>query len=218
MTRRLFAFAAALALAALFAGANVPARRPAALGALGRGPTVVLVHGLGSQAEHWLPVARNLGRDHRVVFVDLPGHGLAEMPRELSLEQAAFALDRAIREQGDEPVVLVGHSVGGLVAAAEALRAPGRVRALVLVETALRPQLAPPERGALLAVLAARSWPDSESWAVAGASLGYAAAPGVTPVRVEGVGHFVMLDRPALLADLIRRFARGSGAPVLAAR
>ena len=256
-------------------------QRTAALGAIGSGPTVVLVHGLGSTPEHWLPMARDLARDHRVVFTELPGHGLAAMPRPLTLAGAALALDRAIGEQTDDPVVLVGHSVGGLVAAAEALRAPGRVRALVLVETALRPQASPAEREGLLAaldrdyastlreayvpfgrdsaqgaalfaqaatqdsaamkawirlaltedlsaaigrlgvpllvVLSSRSWEEGESWRQCADVLGYARAPVVTPVRVAGTGHFVMLDRPQLLAGLVRRFARPGGEAVAAA-
>ncbi len=127
-----------------------PAPGTRALGAFGRGPTIVLVHGLGSRATHWLGVARDLARDHRVVLAELPGHGLAAMPGKLALNDAAVSLGRQMNEYGNDPVVLVGHSVGGLVAAAEALREPSRVRALVLVETALRPQMPPADRELLL--------------------------------------------------------------------
>src|SRR5262245_8636698 len=118
---------------------------------MGHGPTIGLVHGLGSDANDWLPVARDLARDHRVVLVELPGHGLAPMSTPFALEQAALALDRAMDEQAREPAVLVGHSVGGLWAAAEALRSPQRVRGLVLVETALAPQVTKAEADTLLA-------------------------------------------------------------------
>jgi len=279
--RPLLLLTAIVVLGLVFARAALPPRPPAALGAFGHGPTVVLVHGLGSRAEHWLPVARDLARDHRVVLVELPGHGIAAMPRGLTLDDAALALDRALAEQGDGPVVLVGHSVGGLVAAAEALRAPRRVRALVLVETALRPQLDGADRGALLAslekdyrgtlrasyesfgrdsaqgaalyaeavqldstamkswirlavsadlshaitglkipllvVLSSRSWPGNESWAACGDTLGYRGVPDVTTMRVENTGHFVMLDRPSLLAGAIRRFAAQGSPPAFAA-
>lgn len=261
-----------LAVVLLFGRSALGRRTPAALGAFGRGPDVVLVHGLGSNADHWLPMARDLARDHHVVLTELPGHGLAEMPHPLTLAAAARELDRAIAEQCSGPVVLVGHSVGGLVAAAEALDSPSRVRALVLVETALRPQFSAGEREGLLAsldrdyrgtlreayvpfgrdsaqglalfaeaarmdstmlkqwirlvvtedlsdrigalrvpllvVLSARSWPDSESWSDCSRELGYSGAPSAQPVRVPGTGHFVMLDRPHLLAGVIRRFAR----------
>ena len=127
--------------------------RPSASGAFGHGPSIVLVHGLGSRAEHWLPTARLLARRHRVVLVDLPGHGLSEMPEPLTLEHAAQALDLALANEAKVPCVLVGHSVGGLVAAAEALDHPERVRGLVLVETALKPQIVGAERAALLEAL-----------------------------------------------------------------
>lgn len=261
-----------------------PGGRTNAVGAFGRGPTVVLVHGLGSRATHWLPVARDLARDHRVVLIDLPGHGLAGMPGVLTLAEAAEALDRAIAAEtpDGEPVLLVGHSVGGLVATAEALAHPDRVSALVLVETALRPQMSEDDRAALLealdhdyratlranyaafgrdsvqgaqlydeaaqldstamkqwidlavstdlssearglrprvlAVLAPHSWGEAESWPAVAESLGYSRVPDVTPLRIPGCGHFIMLDRPGVLANAIRRFARGAAAPVVALR
>jgi pimeloyl-ACP methyl ester carboxylesterase len=126
---------------------------PLQAASFGHGPAIVLVHGLGSSAAHWLPTARILARRHRVVFVDLPGHGASAMPELFSLGRAAQALDRALARASREPVVLVGHSLGGLVAAAEACDHPGRVRALVLIETALRPQAEGVERRAVLAAL-----------------------------------------------------------------
>jgi pimeloyl-ACP methyl ester carboxylesterase len=270
---------AALALILLSARSLSPPPAPLS-GAFGRGPVIALVHGLGSRAEHWLPAARLLARHHRVVLVDLPGHGQSAMPQPFSLERAVQALDLALGREGPQPLVLVGHSLGGLVAAAEACDHPGRVRALVLVETALRPQVDGQERAAalealrkdyqglvrdayrafgrdsaqgealyrevaamdpavikpwirlafsadlsariarlqcpLLVVLAPRSWPEGEPWSVTAAALGYAEAPQVRPVRLEGCGHFVMLDRPAALARLIARFADEPAAPPLA--
>jgi pimeloyl-ACP methyl ester carboxylesterase len=149
---RRYALVAALAVLMVLLMRAVPVPPPSsvALGSMGHGPTVVLVHGLGSNAKHWLPVARDLARDHRVVLVELPGHGEAPMAAPFTLEQATLALDRALAEQSHEPVVLVGHSVGGLVAAAEALHSPGRVRALVLVESALAPQMSKLEADTLL--------------------------------------------------------------------
>jgi pimeloyl-ACP methyl ester carboxylesterase len=118
--------------------------------AFGHGPTIVLVHGLGSRPEHWLPVARLLARDHRVVLVGLPGHGESPMPEPFSLARAAQSLENALDAESKEPVVLVGHSVGGLVAATVAFEHPGRVRELVLVETMLRPQVTVRERDEIL--------------------------------------------------------------------
>ncbi len=269
------------ATALILLGARSLAPPPAPLaGAFGRGAPIVLLHGLGSRPAHWLPTARLLARRHRVVLVELPGHGESPMPEPFSLERAAQALDLALARAVPGPAVLVGHSLGGLVAAAEACDHPERVRALVLVETALRPQVEGGERRAmldalerdyagvlrgaylsfgrdsvqgealyrevaaldpavvkpwirlaltadlsarvarlgcpLLAVLAPRSWPEGEPWPVTAAALGYPRAPRVRAVRVEGCGHFVMLDEPARLAALIARFADAPGPPPLA--
>lgn len=142
----------------VFRAVPLPPPQSALIGSMGRGPAVVLVHGLGSNASHWLPLARDLAKDHRVAFAELPGHGLAPISLPFKLEQATLLLDHALSGLSNEPVVLVGHSVGGLVAASEALQAPHRVRGLVLVETALRPQLPQAERDSLLARLE-RDWP-----------------------------------------------------------
>uniref|UniRef100_A0A832MJ68 Alpha/beta hydrolase n=1 Tax=Eiseniibacteriota bacterium TaxID=2212470 RepID=A0A832MJ68_UNCEI len=153
MTRRhylLLAAGIAFVLAGTVAGAGLgPPRTLPAQWSFGRGPTVVLVHGLGSGTAHWLPVARRLAARHRVALVELPGHGLAPMPRPLTLDRAAAALDRALEQIGGEPVVLVGHSLGGLVAARAALARPQRVAGLVLVEAALSPQFSAAEAAAL---------------------------------------------------------------------
>jgi pimeloyl-ACP methyl ester carboxylesterase len=129
-----------LALAVLSARPLAP---PAATSyaAFGHGDPVVLLHGLGSTREDWLPTARLLARHHRVTLVDLPGHGEADMPEPFSLERATLALDRSLARLPDGPVVLVGHSLDGLIAASATIARPERVRGLVLVETALTPQL-----------------------------------------------------------------------------
>lgn len=141
------------ALVIVFIGLRDTGRRtPVGRTVMGAGPTIVIVPGLGSGVAHWLPVARRLAREHRVVVVDLPGHGGSPMPDSLTLEGAALALDAVLAEE-DGPVTLVGHSLGGLVAAQAALMRPERVRGLVLVETALRPQGSDADRAAMRARL-----------------------------------------------------------------
>lgn len=126
---------------------------PSASYSMGQGPTVVLVHGLGSKVEHWLPVARKLARTHRVVLAQLPGHGESAMTEQLTLERAAIALEGTLARETREPVTLVGHSVGGLVAARLALDRPRLVRALVLLETSLKPAMDERERMGMLDAL-----------------------------------------------------------------
>jgi pimeloyl-[acyl-carrier protein] methyl ester esterase len=282
MRIRLFLIIGTLAVI-LFGTRGSQAPPPLSVSTFGHGPSIVLVHGLGSRAEQWLPVARLLARRYRVSMVDLPGHGPTAMPEPFSLDRAALGLDLALNESPNEPVVLVGHSLGGLVATAEALENPGRVRGLVLVETALRPQVDAAQRPALfdeldrdytglvhsaylsfgrdstqgerlwsdvrrldpamvkqwirlawttdlsarvarldipvLAILAERSWPKDEPWTTTATALGYSAIPRIEPVRLEGCGHFVMLDRPEDLARLIDRFATTlDGGPIASRR
>ena len=154
MNLRVLLFIAAIVCLALLGARGLTPPRPTASGTIGRGPTIVLIHGLGSSASHWVPAARLLAQRHRVVLVDLPGHGASEMPEPLTLERAAQALDLALATDAPIPCILVGHSVGGLVAAVEALDHPERVRGLVLVETALKPQVDAHQRAALLDAIA----------------------------------------------------------------
>jgi 3-oxoadipate enol-lactonase len=137
-----------LVLLVLAIAGTRPVAPPAASlsGAFGEGTPIVLLHGLGSRPEDWLATARRLAPRHRVSMVDLPGHGDTEMPQPFSLDRATAALDRSLAQIPGGPVILVGHSLGGLIAAAEAIEHPGRVRGLVLVEAALRPQLPEPLR------------------------------------------------------------------------
>src|SRR5258706_198106 len=120
----------AVVLTILASARGVGPAQPPFHAAFGHGPTIALVHGLGSRPEHWLKTARLLARDHRVVLIELPGHGDSPMADPLSLDRAADVLDAALAADSRESVVLVGHSIGGLVCAAEALRHPARVRAL----------------------------------------------------------------------------------------
>lgn len=132
---RIATIAAALVLA--FA----PSAAHAAPGALktlelGNGPAIVFVHELGGRGMTWLPVAKQLLAGHRVVLVDLPGHGDSPMPESFTLAAAAEALDQVLAAH-DRPVV-VGHGVGGLIALYAAKAHPGHVKGLVLVETGAR--------------------------------------------------------------------------------
>ena len=103
----------------------------------GSGPPVVLVHGLGGAATNWVELAPELVRDHRVLVPDLPGHGgsspLAAAP---NLEPFADRLGLLVEREGLAPAVLVGHSLGCLVALRLAMRSPELVSGLVLVAAA----------------------------------------------------------------------------------
>jgi pimeloyl-ACP methyl ester carboxylesterase len=100
----------------------------------GRGPAVVLLHGLGGFAESWRRTIEVLAARADVLAVDLPGFGLSAKPRtRYDLDFFARALHGVLGALGIEQASLVGHSLGGAVAVAYALTHPARVDRLALV-------------------------------------------------------------------------------------
>jgi pimeloyl-ACP methyl ester carboxylesterase len=100
-----------------------------------------MLHGLfiGSLASWYFTVAPALARGHRVLLYDLRGHGRSERTRSgYDLATQAADLD-ALTASIPEPLALVGHSYGGLVALRFALDRPERVRKLAIVEAPLPP-------------------------------------------------------------------------------
>ena len=135
------------AAASLMAGRALAAA-PVALKTteLGQGPTIVLVHELGSGRMSWMPVARRLIARHRVVMVDLPGHGESPMPEGFTLQAAADALDLVMARQKPDSTMLVGHGVGGVVALLEAKAHPERMKGLVVIAAAARSPMPVPDQ------------------------------------------------------------------------
>jgi pyruvate dehydrogenase E2 component (dihydrolipoamide acetyltransferase) len=100
------------------------------------GPAVLLVHGLGSRAESWQRFAPLVaGCGFRCFAIDLPGHGLSWKGSDFDYSATGHAtLLEAICDQlGEARIDLVASSLGGLHAAAFAVRAPGRLRSLTLI-------------------------------------------------------------------------------------
>ncbi len=112
----------------------------------GRGPTVVLLHALGSGRMVWMPTAKKLLAGHRVVLVDLPGHGDSALPDPFSLEACAEALDQVLARQKPDSTVLVAHGFGGLIALQEVKSHPDRVKGLMVIDAATRSTMKVPEQ------------------------------------------------------------------------
>ena len=99
----------------------------------GAGPVVVLVHGQPGAGGDWRALADLLSADHRVIAPDRPGWG-ADDRAALGIAANAEMLEQLLEAAGAQsPVTVVGHSLGGGVAIALALKHPERVGALVLV-------------------------------------------------------------------------------------
>ena len=98
---------------------------------------VVLVHGFGGDMTSWLFNQGALAEERTVYAVDLPGHGgsTKEVGR-ADVATLAAAVDGLLEALGVQDAHLVGHSLGGAVAAQLAAQSPGRVRSLVLIAPA----------------------------------------------------------------------------------
>ena len=103
---------------------------------LGTGSPLLLVHGAFSDASIWVPILPELARNHRVLAVDLPGHGLAE-PFDYTgvdlLELARTFLRDILDALEVRSADLVASSTGGLFSVVFAIDQPDRVSRLVLV-------------------------------------------------------------------------------------
>src|ERR1700676_756380 len=102
----------------------------------GHGPPVLLIHGIGDSSSTWLPVLESFATDHTVIAPDLLGHGLSGKPRaDYSIAAYANGMRDLLSVLDIDRVTVVGHSLGGGVAAQFAYTFPERCERLVLVGT-----------------------------------------------------------------------------------
>ena len=103
----------------------------------GEGPTVVLIHGNTVSLCDFdaSGLVERLAADHHVIAIDRPGFGHSTRPRDRLWTPSAQAamLHAALERLGIERPIVVGHSMGALVALAMALDHPTYVRSLVLM-------------------------------------------------------------------------------------
>ena len=79
-------------------------------------PPLILIHGWGLDSTIWLYARRHLAQQFRVILWDLPGLGRSTAPHLQAVDLSGFAADlkSVIALAGGRPVVLVGHSIGGM--------------------------------------------------------------------------------------------------------
>ena len=108
-------------------------------------PTVVLLHGAMDSLQSWDFWARRLSENYRVVSIDEPGHGLTgpTVAGDYSRAGMVSFVHAVLRRLGARHEAIVGHSMGGGVAAEYAERYPGEVWALVLVDATGIPRTGP---------------------------------------------------------------------------
>lgn len=101
---------------------------------VGKGPTLVFLHGSWNDGDRWLPAMERLSREYHCLAPDLLGFGESDRPDihysiELQLEYLAEYLQALNLRQ----VYLIGHSLGGWIAASYALKHPEQALGLVLL-------------------------------------------------------------------------------------
>jgi pimeloyl-ACP methyl ester carboxylesterase len=109
------------------------------------GPAIVLTHGWGLDSTIWRYAKRDLGERFRIIVWDLQGLGRSSQPKDGRYAMERFADNlRVVADQAQGPVVLVGHSIGGMTTQTLAGLRPEvlgeKVKGIVLVNTThLRP-------------------------------------------------------------------------------
>lgn len=98
--------------------------------------TVFLLHGAyGSKSYFQYEIETLVRNGYRVVAWDAPGYGISPLPAQLSIESLAEAAARLIEQTGTETNIVLGHSMGGIVAPAVCALLPQRVHGLVISAT-----------------------------------------------------------------------------------
>lgn len=104
----------------------------------GDGPPLVLLHGVTSRWQSWLPVMPDLALRWRLAALDFRGHGRSgRVAGAYRITDYAGDVIAFLRRQPGAPAVLVGHSLGAIVATAVGAAAPDLVRAIVLEDPPL---------------------------------------------------------------------------------
>jgi pimeloyl-ACP methyl ester carboxylesterase len=99
---------------------------------------ILFIHGLGSSSDRWLDIPEALSRYHHAIALDLPGFGGSDAPQmEYTINRfREFVLD-FMRALGidDDKITLIGHSLGGYIAAEIAIQNRNCVNKLVLIDS-----------------------------------------------------------------------------------
>ena len=121
---------------------EAPPKRPAGArlhrqwSGAGDGVPLVFLHGFGADGTGWRPVWRGLDSTHRLLAIDLPGHGRSKPQAPICFDGLVDAVQSVLDEEGVRRCVLVGHSLGGAVALGLADAGVVDIRALCLLAPA----------------------------------------------------------------------------------
>ena len=98
----------------------------------GKGPTLILLHGMGAEAALWSDVIAELGGRFRTIGWDLRGHGQSVSDAPISIDAIVDDLGEAIKKLGVSSFHLAGVSLGGAAALRLAASTPQQVQSLIV--------------------------------------------------------------------------------------
>jgi pimeloyl-ACP methyl ester carboxylesterase len=117
----------------------------------GSGKPIVILHGLFGSSDNWQTFAKSLADQAQVISIDLRNHGNSPHSTDFSLELMDLDLIDTLDGIGLTHYFLLGHSMGGKVAAYHALRHPERVDKLIVID--ISPRAYPPQHGVYFNVM-----------------------------------------------------------------
>lgn len=102
----------------------------------------ILIHGWSSSSYALDPLMELLSKRYHVVAIDLPGYGKsAELKERVTIKRYADLLAKFIRQISDDPVILVGHSMGGMISLTSAIHTPELIERIVCISPTITGKL-----------------------------------------------------------------------------
>ncbi|MCO4792618.1 MAG: alpha/beta hydrolase [Bacteriovoracaceae bacterium] len=111
----------------------------------GKGPVILLLHGICDSLHTWTPWCKSLSQDYRVIRFDLPFFGLSQVKSDhkITKEFYPIILDKIINHFGLDQFYLCGHSLGGWISWNYALKHQSKLKKLILISPPGKPNKPP---------------------------------------------------------------------------
>ena len=103
----------------------------------GSGSPIVFIHGSFATTSTWKKIVDHMAKDHHCISIKLPGHGGAPAPTDIdspTIDTELQVVEQVVNTLTDRPIHMVGHSYGGVVALAQALKGNLQIQNMTLYE------------------------------------------------------------------------------------
>jgi abhydrolase domain-containing protein 6 len=100
---------------------------------------ILFIHGIGTSSSTWIRILPSLNIPDTITCIDLPGYGYSRISTEqpyFSLKELDDTLEKFVQQKLSHPLTLVGHSLGGWLAARYAFKYPSLIRHLIVINNA----------------------------------------------------------------------------------